>query len=55
MNFRNIYLILMGLGIIILTTIISLIEIKIGFCNEKYFNKLESKYGNIDRKRTIKL
>ncbi|EQF79468.1 putative membrane protein, partial [Clostridioides difficile CD196] len=32
MNFRNIYLILMGLGIIILTTIISLIEIKIGFC-----------------------
>lgn len=31
MNFRNFYLILMGLGIIILTTIISLIEIKIGF------------------------
>ncbi|WP_131039832.1 hypothetical protein [Clostridioides difficile] len=55
MNFRNIYLILMGLGIIILTTIISLIEIKIGFCNEKYFNKLESIYGNIDKKKTVKL
>lgn len=55
MKIQNIYLILMGVGIIILTTIIALIKVKIGFCNEKYFNKLESKYGNIDRKRTIKL
>ncbi|UWD47704.1 hypothetical protein NYR90_14275 [Clostridioides difficile] len=55
MKIQNIYLIFMGVGIIILTTIISLIKVKIGFCSEKYFNKLESIYGNIDRKRTIKL
>ncbi|HEB5000095.1 TPA: hypothetical protein R0E49_000605 [Clostridioides difficile] len=55
MKIQNIYLILMGVGIIILTTIISLIKVKIGFCSEKYFNKLKSIYGDIDRKRTIKL
>ncbi|MBH6866368.1 hypothetical protein I5732_04080 [Clostridioides difficile] len=55
MNFRNIYLILMGLGIIILTTIISLIKPKTAFCSKKYFNKLESIYGNIDKKKTVKL
>ncbi|AVD37478.1 hypothetical protein [Clostridioides difficile] len=55
MNFGNINLIIIGVGIIILTTIISLIKPKISFCSEKYFNKLESIYGNIDRKRTVKL
>ncbi|NMS91397.1 hypothetical protein HGQ85_15865 [Clostridioides difficile] len=55
MNFGNINLIFIGLGIIVLTTIISLIKPKTSFCSEKYFNKLESMYGNIDRKRTVKL
>ncbi|MCJ0221969.1 hypothetical protein JY758_00030 [Clostridioides difficile] len=55
MKIQNIYLILMGVGIIILTTIIALIKVKIGFCSEKYFSKLKSIYGDIDRKRTIKL
>ncbi|UDN56901.1 MULTISPECIES: hypothetical protein [unclassified Clostridioides] len=55
MNFGNINLILIGVGIIVLTTIISLIKPKTSFCSEKYFNKLESMYGNIDRKRTVKL
>lgn len=55
MNFENINFILIGIGIIILTTIIHLIKPKTSFCSEKYFNKLESMYGNIDRKRTVKL
>ncbi|MCC0697818.1 hypothetical protein [Clostridioides sp. ES-S-0048-02] len=55
MNFGNINLILIGVGIIVLTIIISLIKPKTSFCSEKYFNKLESMYGNIDRKRTVKL
>ncbi|UDN56798.1 hypothetical protein [Clostridioides sp. ES-S-0010-02] len=55
MNFGNIYLILIGVGIIIVTTIIYLIKPKTSFYSEKYFNKLESTYGNIDRKRTVKL
>ncbi|MDN9379185.1 hypothetical protein KLL03_03930 [Clostridioides difficile] len=55
MNFGNINLIIIGVGIIILTTIISLIKPKISFCSEKYFNKLESIYGNIDKKKTVKL
>nr|UWI48503.1 hypothetical protein NZ312_10290 [Clostridioides difficile] len=55
MNFGNINLIIIGVGIIILTTIISLIKPKTSFCSEKYFDKLESMYGNIDRKRTVKL
>lgn len=55
MNFGNINLILIGIGIIIGTTIIHLIKPKTSFCSEKYFNKLESMYGNIDRKRTVKL
>ncbi|NJJ37300.1 hypothetical protein GSQ52_18510 [Clostridioides difficile] len=55
MKLWNTYLILIGIGIIILTTIISLIKPKTSFCSEKYFNKLESMYRNIDRKRTVKL
>ncbi|MCC0640306.1 MULTISPECIES: hypothetical protein [unclassified Clostridioides] len=54
MNFWNTYLILIGIGIIILTTTIYLIKYKIVFCSEKYFNKLESMYGNIDKKRIVK-
>ncbi|MCC0658507.1 hypothetical protein IC175_18315 [Clostridioides sp. ES-S-0123-01] len=55
MNFWNINLILIGVGIIVLTIIISLIKPKTSFCSEKYFNKLESMYGNIDKKKTVKL
>lgn len=55
MKTQNIYLMFLGIGIIIATTIISLIKVKIGFYSEKYFNKLELIYGDIDRKRTIKL
>ncbi|KPI52918.1 hypothetical protein KW94_08520 [Clostridioides difficile] len=55
MKTQNIYLMLLGIGIIIATTIIFLIKVRIGFYSEKYFNKLESIYGDIDRKRTIKL
>lgn len=55
MNFGNINLIIMGAVVIIGTTIIHLIKPKTSFCNEKYFNKLESMYGNIDKKRTVKL
>ncbi|MCC0784260.1 hypothetical protein IR152_14525 [Clostridioides sp. ES-S-0108-01] len=55
MNVWNIYLILTGTGIIILTTIISLIKHKFGFCSNEYLDKLELKYGNIDRKKTVKL
>ncbi|MGX9756514.1 hypothetical protein ACWYRQ_09555 [Clostridioides difficile] len=55
MNFGNINLIIMGAVVIIGTTIIHLIKPKTSFCNEKYFNKLESAYGNIDRRRAVKL
>ncbi|MDY7796505.1 hypothetical protein U0G23_18395 [Clostridioides difficile] len=55
MDFGNINLILIGIIVIIGTTIRYLIKHKVGFCNEKYFNKLESKYGNIDKKKTVKL
>ncbi|HFH0185096.1 TPA: hypothetical protein ACGI7I_003428 [Clostridioides difficile] len=55
MKTQNIFLILIGVGIIILTTIIALIKVKIGFCSEKYFNKLKSIYGDIDKKKTVKL
>ncbi|HBF2437073.1 TPA: hypothetical protein SOK46_001619 [Clostridioides difficile] len=55
MDFGNINLILIGIIVIIGTTIIYLIKPKTAFCSKKYFNKLESIYGNIDRKRTIKL
>ncbi|HBH1603332.1 hypothetical protein [Clostridioides difficile] len=55
MDFGNINLILIGIIVIIGTTIIYLIKPKTAFCSKKYFNKLESIYGDIDRKRTIKL
>ncbi|UWD47098.1 hypothetical protein NYR90_11110 [Clostridioides difficile] len=55
MNFWNINLIIIGVVVIIGTTIIHLIKPKTSFCSERYFNKLESTYGNIDRKRIVKL
>ncbi|CZR96792.1 MULTISPECIES: hypothetical protein [Clostridioides] len=55
MKIWNTYLILIGIGIIILTTIIFLVKYKIGFCSNEYLDKLELKYGNIDRKKTVKL
>ncbi len=53
MSFNNINLILIGIGIIIGTTIRYLIKRKTNFCSERYFNKLELKYGNIDRKKLL--
>ncbi|WP_131005310.1 hypothetical protein [Clostridioides difficile] len=55
MDFGNIYLVLIGIAVIIGTTIIYLIKPKTAFCSKKYFNKLESIYGNIDKKKTVKL
>ncbi|WP_236880056.1 hypothetical protein, partial [Clostridioides difficile] len=55
MDFGNINLILIGIIVIIGTTIIYLIKPKTAFCSKKYFNKLESIYGNIDKKKTVKL
>ncbi|HBF5726199.1 TPA: hypothetical protein KOR46_003782, partial [Clostridioides difficile] len=54
MDFGNINLILIGIIVIIGTTIIYLIKPKTDFCSKKYFNKLESIYGNIDKKKTVK-
>lgn len=54
MDFGNINLILIGIIVIIGTTIIYLIKPKTA-CSKKYFNKLESIYGNIDKKKTVKL
>lgn len=55
MNLWNTTLILLGVGIITLTTIISLIKHRFGFCSDEYLDKLKLKYGNIDRKKTVKL
>lgn len=55
MDFGNINLILIGIIVIIGTTIIYLIKPKTAFCSKKYFNKLESIYGNIDREKVVKL
>lgn len=55
MDFGNLYLVLIGIAVIIVTTIRYLIKSKTNYCKKKYFNKLESIYGDIDRKRTIKL
>ncbi|HGM3509311.1 TPA: hypothetical protein ACKOR7_003924 [Clostridioides difficile] len=55
MNYWNTLLILIGTENIICTTIRYLIKHKTNFCSEKYFNKLESRYENIARKRTVKL
>ncbi|HBF4082223.1 TPA: hypothetical protein ACP6IR_004047 [Clostridioides difficile] len=55
MDFGNINLILIGIAIIIVTTIRYLIKGKTNYCNKKYFNKLESIYGDIDREKVVKL
>lgn len=55
MDFGNINLILIGIIVIIGTTIIYLIKPKTAFCSKKYFNKLESIYGDIDREKVVKL
>lgn len=55
MNSWNILLILIAIGNIVGTTIRYLIKHKTNYCSEKYLNKLELKYGNIDREKTMKL
>ncbi|MGO1043622.1 hypothetical protein ACTPEO_12865 [Clostridioides difficile] len=55
MNTWNVFLILTGIGNIIGTTIRYLIKHKANYCNKKYLDKLELKYGNIDREKVFKL
>ncbi|EGT3682134.1 hypothetical protein [Clostridioides difficile] len=55
MDFGNLYLVLIGIAIIIVTTIRYLIKGKTNYCKKKYFNKLESIYGDIDREKVVKL
>lgn len=55
MNTWNVFLILTGIGNIIGTTIRYLIKHKDNYCNKKYLDKLELKYGNIDREKVFKL
>ncbi|HBG1690290.1 TPA: hypothetical protein KPH93_003523, partial [Clostridioides difficile] len=55
MDFGNIYLVLIGIAVIIVTTIRYLIKGKTNYCKKKYLDKLELKYGNIDREKVVKL
>ncbi|MDX5616344.1 hypothetical protein [Clostridioides difficile] len=55
MDFGNIYLVLIGIAVIIVTTIRYLIKGKTNICKKKYLDKLELKYGNIDREKVVKL
>jgi len=55
MNSWNSAFILVGIVMIIGTMIRDLTKHKINFHSEKYFRKLELKYGGIDRERAIKL
>ncbi|HBE9435088.1 Uncharacterised protein [Clostridioides difficile] len=55
MDFGNLYLVLIGIGVIIGTTIRYLIKRKTNYCKKKYLDKLELKYGNIDREKVVKL
>ncbi|WP_234702237.1 hypothetical protein [Clostridioides difficile] len=41
--------------IVIGTTIRYLIKHKVNYCNKKSLDKLELKYGNIDREKAVKL
>ncbi|MCC0650830.1 hypothetical protein [Clostridioides sp. ZZV15-6598] len=55
MDFGNLYLVLIGIAVIIVTTIRYLIKRKANYCKKKYLDKLELKYGNIDRGKVVKL
>lgn len=55
MDFGNLYLVLIGIAVIIVTTIRYLIKGKTNYCKKKYLDKLELKYGNIDREKIVKL
>lgn len=55
MDFWNNTLLNMGVIFTIGTTIRYLVKGKANYCKKKYLDKLELKYGNIDREKTIKL
>ncbi|MCC0659018.1 MULTISPECIES: hypothetical protein [unclassified Clostridioides] len=55
MDFWNNTLLSMGVIFTIGTTIRYLIKGKDNYCKKKYLDKLELKYGNIDREKAIKL
>ncbi|EGT4599325.1 hypothetical protein DFW26_07660 [Clostridioides difficile] len=55
MDFGNLYLVLIGIAVIIVTTIRYLIKGKTNYCKKKDLDKLELKYGNIDREKVVKL
>lgn len=55
MNFWNGLFLLFGIIFIIGNVIKGLAKHKFNYFRKKYFNKLELKYGKIDREKTIKL
>ncbi|MCC0655314.1 hypothetical protein IC175_01945 [Clostridioides sp. ES-S-0123-01] len=55
MDFWNNTLLSIGVIFSIGTTIRYLIKGKTNYCKKKYLDKLELKYGNIDREKAIKL
>ncbi|MGO0882612.1 hypothetical protein ACTPDI_07465 [Clostridioides difficile] len=55
MDFGNNILLSMGIIFTIGNTIRYLIKGKANYCKKKYLDKLELKYGNIDREKAIKL
>lgn len=55
MNFWNIIFLLIGIIFIIGNVIKGLTKHKFNYFNEKYFKKLEFKYGSINREKAVKL
>ncbi|MGO0900832.1 hypothetical protein ACYZFO_00285 [Clostridioides difficile] len=55
MNSWNIIFLSYGVTFTIVVTVGYLIKGKTNYCKKKYLNKLELKYGNIDRKKATKL
>ncbi|NJI81718.1 hypothetical protein GSQ54_14915 [Clostridioides difficile] len=55
MNSWNVIFLSYGVTFTIVVTIRYLIKGKTNYCKKKYLNKLELKYGNIDREKATKL
>ncbi|MFL8672387.1 hypothetical protein [Clostridioides sp. GD02404] len=55
MNSWNIIFLSYGVTFTIVVTVGYLIKGKTNYCKKKYLNKLELKYGNIDREKATKL
>ncbi|HBF0844876.1 TPA: hypothetical protein ACG3RE_003911 [Clostridioides difficile] len=55
MNFWNGVFLLLGIILIIGNVIKDLTKHKFNYLRDRYLNKLELKYGSIDREKTIKL